>query len=131
MTVNPKLSFFIVVALIFTASAAASERIDLAPGSVHEGNLETRNSSIRVADQSRVDGKIQSRNGSIRIGRNVFAGDIDTRNGSIQTGADGRFGRIETRNGSITVNADSIVSGPIHTWLFGTGIEGRARQHRG
>ena len=99
---------FTLAGLLWCAlSAGAAVAADIAPGTVHEGDLESRNNAISIGDDARVEGNISARNGSVRIGDRVSAGDIETRNGGVRTGIGGEFGRVESRNGSIVLGADS------------------------
>jgi len=93
--------------LMFAAAALASEPIRLGSGTSHIGVLETRNSSITIGDEARIDGHVVSRNGSIEAGRSVISGDVNTRNGVIRLGPDGQFGDIANRNGTIEVGERS------------------------
>lgn len=97
----------VATALCIAMPLQASERVNLASGSHHEGSIDNRNSSVTVGDDVRVDGHIRSRNGRITLGERVVAEDVATRNGSVQSGPGGRFGDISARNGSISIGAGS------------------------
>lgn len=104
------------VAILFAASslALANESISIPAGSVHEGDLESRNGYIQVGDESVVDGSLESRNGHIETGVSVTAGDVYTRNGAIVLGAGGRYGDVESRNGSVELG-EGTSTGDIET----------------
>lgn len=123
----------LVACLALVAGAAASDRVDLADGSRHAGDLVTRNGPIYIGNDVEVDGSVETRNGAVRIGDDGRFGDIGSRNGAITLGAGNQLGEVTTRNGSIelgsgnqaqaldtrngniVVGSGSRVDGPVHT----------------
>ncbi len=87
--------------------AIASDRIDIADGSSHVGDLSARSGPIRIGSEVDIDGSVSTRNGAIRIGDDSRLGDIDSRNGAITLGARNQAGDVSTRNGSIELGDDS------------------------
>ena len=81
-TRSPLLTAVLLLGLSTTAALAA----DVPGGTVHEGNIESRNNSITIGDDARVEGNVEARNGSVRIGDRVSVGAIETRNGGIRSG---------------------------------------------
>lgn len=123
----------LVTVLACSATVFASDRIDIADGASHSGDLMARNGPIRIGNDVDIDGAISTRNGAIRVGNDSRLGDVDsrngaitlgsrnqageisTRNGSIDLGEENRVLALDTRNGSVTVGVGSMVDGPVHT----------------
>lgn len=122
-----------IAGLALAGTALASDRVDLADGSRHAGDVltrngpvrigndvevqgavETRNGAVRIGDLSRT-GAVSSRNGAIAVGNGNRLGEVSTRNGSIELGAGNEVKSLDTRNGSITVGSGSRVDGLVHT----------------
>lgn len=91
--------------LLFAGAAQANEPAYVDAGSEHKGNVETRNSPIRVGDEASVLGNVQSRNGSIQIGDRVTTHAISSRNGAITIGDGSQVESVDARNGSITLGS--------------------------
>lgn len=106
----------VAVTLLLCASslAVAGDDISIPAGTTHEGDLETRNGSIRVGDEAVIDGSLESRNGHVETGVLVTAGDVYTRNGAVELGENGHYGRIKSRNGRIRLG-DNAAAGEIET----------------
>ncbi len=123
----------LVTVLACSATVFASDRIDIADGASHSGDLTARSGPIRIGNDVDIDGAISTRNGAIRVGNDSRLGDVDsrngaitlgsrnqageisTRNGSIDLGEENRVLALDTRNGSVTVGVGSMVDGPVHT----------------
>lgn len=103
-----------ILLLTCATGALAEDQVSISANASHDGDLATRNGSIRIAEGASVSGSIASRNGQVETGRGVTAGNVSTRNGAIELGNGGSYGRIESRNGQIMLG-DNTTAGEIQT----------------
>ncbi len=103
-----------ILLLACATGALADDQISIGADVNHDGDLATRNGSIRIADGASIDGSLTSRNGHIETGSGVTAGNVSTRNGAIELGDGGHYGRVDSRNGRIMLG-DGTTAGEIET----------------